>query len=160
MRVGELKVSGSAATYIWKAFRMTIKVNPDPHAGGFTPQPIGSVTARVDDLEEVIAAIRALKAVGFSEDVTSVFIGEEGLSKLDLHGENHGMLARAVRALESLTAEERANLECETALKEGCMFVCVSTDGSDKQKATVNQILKDHNARNVKYFGRWTVEHL
>jgi hypothetical protein len=139
---------------------MTIKVNPDPHADGFTPQPIRSVTARVDDLGDLIAAIRALKAAGFSEDDTSVFIGEEGLSKLDLHGENHGMLARAIRALESLTAEERANLECETALKEGCLFVSISTDGSDKQKATVDQILKDHNARDLKFFGRWTVEHL
>ena len=139
---------------------MTIKVNPDPHADGFTPQPIRSVTARVDDLGDLIAAIRALEAAGFSEDDTPVFIGEEGLSKLDLHGENHGMLARAVRALESLTAEERANLECETALKEGCLFVCVSTDGSDKQKATVDQILKDHNARNLRFFGRWTVERL
>jgi hypothetical protein len=139
---------------------MTIKVNPDPHAEGFTPQPILSVTARLDDLGDVIAAIRALKAAGFSDDDTSVFMGEEGLSKLDLHGENHGMLARAVRVLESLTAEERVNLDCEAALKEGCIFVCVSTDGSDKQKATVNQILKDHNARNLKYFGRWTVEHL
>jgi hypothetical protein len=139
---------------------MTIKVNPDPHADGFTPQPIRSVTARVDDLGDLIAAIRALEAAGFSEDDTSVFMGEEGLSKLDLHGENHGMLARAIRALESLTAEERANLDCETALKEGCLFVCVSTDGSDKQKATVDQILKDHNARNLKFFGRWTVEHL
>jgi hypothetical protein len=139
---------------------MTIKVNPDPHAEGFTPQPILSVTARLDDLGDVIAAIRALKAAGFSDDDTSVFMGEEGLSKLDLHGENHGMLARAVRALESLTAEERVNLDCEAALKEGCIFVCVSTDGSDKQKATVNQILKDHNARNLSFFGRWTVEHL
>jgi hypothetical protein len=139
---------------------MTMKVNPDPHADGFTPQPIRSVTARVDDLGDLIAAIRALKAAGFSEDDTSVFIGEEGLSKLDLHGEHHGMLARAIRTLESLTAEEQANLECETALKEGCLFVCVSTDGSDKQKADVNQILKGHNARNLRFFGRWTVEHL
>jgi hypothetical protein len=106
---------------------MRLKVNPHPHAKEFTPQPIRSVTARVDDLGDVIAAIRALKVAGFSEDETSVFMGEEGLGKLDLHGEHHGKLARAVRALESLTAEERANLECETALKEGCLFVCVST---------------------------------
>ena len=139
---------------------MTIKVNPDPHADGFTPQPIRSVTARMDDLDDLIVAMRALKAAGFSEDDASVFMGEEGLSKLDLHGENHGILARVIRALESLTAEERANLECETALKEGCLFVCVSTDGSDEQKAAVNQILKDHNARNLSFFGRWTVEHL
>jgi len=139
---------------------MTIKVNPDPHADGFTPQPIRSVTARMDDLDDLIVAMRALKAAGFSEDDASVFTGEEGLSKLDLHGENHGILARVIRALESLTAEERANLECETALKEGCLFVCVSTDGSDEQKAAVNQILKDHNARNLSFFGRWTVEHL
>ena len=151
---------GLVARCTWRTSRMTIKVNPDPHADGFTPQPIRSVTARMDDLDDLIVAMRALKAAGFSENDASVFMGEEGLSKLDLHGENHGILARVIRALESLTAEERANLECETALKEGCLFVCVSTDGSDEQKAAVNQILKDHNARNLSFFGRWTVEHL
>ncbi len=79
-------------------------------------------------------------------------MAEEGLSKLDLHGENHGMLARIIRALATLTAQDPANLECEPVLKEGCLFVCVSTDGGDKQRATANQILKDHDARNLKYF--------
>jgi hypothetical protein len=87
------------------------------------------------------------------------FMGEEGLGKLDPHGENHGMLGRAVRASESLTDEERPNLGCETALKERCLSACVSTDGSDKQRAAVNQILKDNNARNLRYFGCWTLEH-
>src|ERR1039458_5294073 len=97
--------------------QMTVSVNPDPHAEGFTPQPIYNVTAVFDDLHDVISAVRSLKQYGFTDECTSVFIGKEGLSKLDLQGEDHGVLARVTRALESLTAEERANRDAEAALK-------------------------------------------
>src|ERR1019366_10211133 len=89
---------------------MTVNVNPDPHAEGFTPQPIYNVTAVFDELNDVISAVRSLKQYGFSDERTSVFRGKEGLARLDLHGEDHGVLARVIRALESLTAEEQANV--------------------------------------------------
>lgn len=79
---------------------------------------------------------------------------------MDLHGEEHGVLARVIRALESLTAEDQANQDAEAALKEGRIFIAVLTDGSDEQKATVESILKGHNAHNVRFFGRWTVKRL
>ena len=79
---------------------------------------------------------------------------------MDLHGEEHGVLARVVRTLEGSTAEAEANRVAEEALKEGCMFIAVSTDGSDQQKANVEQILKLHNAQQLHYFGRWTVARL
>jgi hypothetical protein len=88
---------------------MTANVNPDPHVKGFTPQPISSVTAIIDQLDDVVAALGSLQQSGFSAEQVSVFIGAEGLAQLDLHGEKHGILARALRALECLAAEEQAN---------------------------------------------------
>jgi hypothetical protein len=79
---------------------------------------------------------------------------------LDLHGEDHGVLARVTRALESLTAEEQANRDAEAALKEGRIFITVQTVGSDEQKETVERVLKAHKAHIPRFFGRWTVERL
>src|ERR1035441_4278347 len=89
--------------------QMSISVNPDPHAESFTPQPIHNVTAVFDDLDDVISAVRSLKHYGFADEGTSVFIGKEGLVKLDLHGEHHGVLAHVIRALESLNAKKQPN---------------------------------------------------
>jgi hypothetical protein len=139
---------------------MTANVNPDPHEKGFTPQPISSVTAIIDELDNLLAALESLQQSGFSEEQVSVFMGAEGLSKLDLHGEKHGILARALRALESLAAEQQANQDAEAALNEGCILIAVLTDGSETQKSTVERILKDHNAHTLRFFGRWTVERL
>lgn len=135
-------------------------INPDPHAEGFTPQPIYNVTAVLEHISDVFSVVQSLENSKFSEDQISVFIGQDGLAKLDLHGEEHGMLARVVRAWESLTAEAEANREAEAALKEGRIFIAVSTDGSDQQKAQVEQILKAHNAHKLHFFGHWTVERL
>jgi len=139
---------------------MTANVNPDPHAEGFTPQPIYNVTAVIDELQDLISAVRSLRRSGFSDEHTSVFMGKEGLAKLDLHGEDHGVLARVIRALESLTAEARANQDAEAALKEGRIFITVKTDGSEEQKATVERILKANKAHTLRFFGLWTVQHL
>ena len=139
---------------------MTAKVNPDPHAEGFTPQPIYNVTAVFDELHDVASAVRSLKLSGFPDAGMSVFMGKEGLAKLDLHGEDHGMLARVIRTLESLTAEEAANREAEVALKEGRIFVAVQTDGSDRQKELIERVLKAHNAQALRFFGRWTIERM
>ena len=135
-------------------------INPDPHAEGFKPQPIYNVTAVLEHISNVFSVVQSLEKSGFSEDQISVFIGQDGLAKLDLHGKEHGVLARVVRALESLTAEAEANRHAEATLREGRIFVAVSTDGSDQQKAIVERILKAHHARQLHYFGRWTVERL
>jgi hypothetical protein len=139
---------------------MKANINPDPHAEGFKPQPIYNVTAVLENISDVFAVVQSLEKSGFSEDQISVFIGQDGLAKLDLHGKEHGVLARVVRALESLTAEAEANREAEAALKQGRIFIAVSTDGSNQQKANVEQILKAHDAHKLHFFGRWTIERL
>ncbi len=139
---------------------MTANVNPDPHADGFTPQPIYNVTAVFDKLHDVVSAVRSLRHSGIPDERTSVFVGKEGLAKLDLHGGDHGVLARVIRAFESLTAEQLANQDAETALNEGRIFIAVQTDGSDEQKEAAERVLKAHNAHTLRFFGRWTVERL
>ena len=64
---------------------MTANVNPDPHGKGFTPQPISSVTAIIDDLDDLVAALESLQQSGFTAEQISVFMVAEGLAQLDLH---------------------------------------------------------------------------
>jgi len=139
---------------------MPTNVNPDPHADGFQLQPTNRITAIVDSLDDVLTAVECLKQAGFSDEDLAVFIGRDGLAKLDLHGEGHGILGRVVRAADSLTSNQQANQEAENALNAGHIYVTVLTDGSDEQKTTAERVLKAHNANNCRYYGRWTVEPL
>ena len=146
--------------FVEREVSMKTIVNPDPHAKGFKPQPTFNVTAVLEHMSDVFSAVWSLARSGFSEEQISVFVGRDGLAKLDLHGEEHGMLARVVRALETLTAEDQANRDAETALKEGRIYLAVSTDGTDQQKAKAERILRAHNAQKIRFFGRWMVERL
>jgi hypothetical protein len=139
---------------------MPTHVNPDPHAQGFQLQPTHHVTAIIDNLDDVLSTMQELTQAGFSDNDLSVFIGKDGVAKLDLHGENHGILGRIVRAADSLTSNQEANQEAEAALKAGSAYVTVLTDGGDRQKRTAERILKAHHADNVRYYGQWTVEPL
>jgi hypothetical protein len=139
---------------------MPTHVNPDPHAEGFRLQPTNHATAIIDNLDDVLSTMQDLRQAGFSDNDLSVFIGSDGLAKLDLHGENHGILGRIVRAADSLTSNQDANQEAEAALKEGSAYVMALTDGGEEQKRTAERILKAHHARNVRYYGQWTVEPL
>jgi hypothetical protein len=139
---------------------MPTHVNPDPHAEGFQLQPTNHVTAIIDNLDDVLSAIQDFKQAGFSDNDLSVFIGRDGLAKLDLHGKKHGILGRIVRAADSLTSNQEANQEAEAALKAGNAYVTVLTDGGEDQKTTAERILKAHHAKNVRYYGQWTVEPL
>jgi len=139
---------------------MTTHVNPDPHAEGFQWQPTNKVTAIIDRLDDVFSAIRSLQHAGFSEKDLSVYLGKDGLAKLDVHGKGHGVLGRIIRAVESVTADQHPDKDAEAALKEGRAYITVSTDGSDEQKATAERVLKAHGAHGVRYFGRLIVERL
>jgi hypothetical protein len=135
---------------------MAASVNPDPHAESFAPQPIHNVTAEFDNPRDVETAVRALNEARLTDQQISVFAGPDGLANLDLHGEGHGVLARLIRAVESATSDE--NQIAEKALQEGRILVRVSTDGSDEQKATVENLLQSHGAHGIRFFGRLTVE--
>ncbi len=107
-----------------------------------------------------LSAIQHLTQAGFSDNDLSVFIGTDGLAKLDLHGKKDGIMGRIVRAADSLTSNQQANQEAEDALKTGSAYVTVLTDGGEEQKRTAERILKAHHANNVRYYGQWTVEPL
>ena len=139
---------------------MATNVNPDPHSTGFQWQATNSVTAIVDNLDELKYAIHSLRQSGFSDEDVAVFMGRDGLAKLDIHGENHGLSGRLIRAVESVTADQHPDTEVESALRQGRIYVIISTQGDDQRKSAAEHALKACSAHNIRYFGRWAVEHL
>jgi len=138
---------------------MATNINPDPHTDGFQWQPTNSVTAILDNTESMNAVIQSLKQSGFADADISVFMGREGLDKLDLHGEVHGISGRMIRAVESLTADQYPDKGVESALREGRIYIAAATHGDDQRRAIAEEILKANDACNIRYFGRWAVEH-
>ena len=139
---------------------MATNVNPDPHSEGFQWQPTNSVTAILNGVEEVNQVIHSLKQSGFSGDDISVFMGRDGLAKLDVHGENHGVAGRLIRAVESVTADQHPDKDVESALRQGRVYMTISTHGDDQKKAVAERVLKAHHADTIRHFGRWAVERL
>src|SRR5258705_11473981 len=125
---------------------MPTHVNPDPHAEGFQLQPTNHVTAIIDNLGDVLSAIGDLTQACFSVNDLSVFIGRDGLAKLDLRGANHGILGRSVRAADSLTSNQEANQAAEAALNGGSAYIRVFTDGEEDQKRPCESRLKAYHA--------------
>jgi len=142
-----------------REYCVATNINPDPHADGFQWQPTNSVTAIVDKREDLNSALASLKQAGFSGEDLSIFIGREGLEKLDVRGEAHGISGRLIRAWESVTADQHPDKEVESALQQGRIYIAVCTHNDDGQRTIAEQTLKAHNAHNIRYFGRWAVEH-
>jgi len=140
---------------------METNVNPDTDAERFSEQFKNAVTAFIDELPDFNEAVVALERARLGPDQIYVFMGEEGLERLDLHGQSHGFLSRVIRGIEFMRAEERTYYEqIERGLKTGGFFVAVRTDGSDQQRSVAENILKAHHAHDVRYFGTWSIAHL
>jgi hypothetical protein len=128
---------------------------------GLSAVPQNGIGALIDDKSDADGAVRVLRDAGYYGGGVSVFIGQEGLNRLDLKGETHGVVGRVKHVVESFFTEERKFHDAiESALKEGTCYLTVQTDGSDEQKNAVQSILKAHNAHEIRFFGTWATEHL
>ncbi len=56
----------------------------------FYSYPAHNIVGVLDDSEKTSAAIKALKAEGFTDEDIDVFCGQKGLERLDFAGEKHG----------------------------------------------------------------------
>jgi hypothetical protein len=131
-----------------------IRINPDPHTGGFVYFPTHAVTASFPAGENVRPILEELSAAGFPDDVIEVFSGDEGLKKLDPEGRHHGWWVRFVRSLDDTFFEDDHMFRrTEQNLRAGGSVVAVFTfkDGEKKKRAA--SILKAHRGQDVVYWG-------
>lgn len=115
------------------------------------------MVAVLDDDAGVRAALGELAKLGIDSSDVVVLAGEEGLTRLDAGGEQHGLFGRLLRVLQ-MTAEEGNALEFHRrALVDGKNVLHVTARG-DEQKDRVAAALAAAGGHHLAYFGRWTVE--
>lgn len=68
---------------------------------GFIPYPTNRVVGTVADAEHADAAVTALVEAGFDRQSIDVLHGQEGLSRLDPTGAEHGLPERLQRVADS-----------------------------------------------------------
>ena len=121
--------------------------------------PTNKVVGIIDDPGDAKAALRDLRAAGFTADELEVLTGEEGAHRIDVTGEEHGPLARFVRSFQKLLGDyEPAHVRRhEREFLAGHYGIGVTAkDGEAREKA--RQILKSHNGHFINFYGQWVME--
>ncbi len=138
-----------------------VTLNPDPHAKGYRFSPHRYVTAMFHSTDRLTPVLDELTACCFEDDEIEVFVGDEGVEKLDVTGKNHGIVVRLLRDMEEFFTDETDHLKhTDHALRQGGCAVDVYTRGDPDKKMLAARIMKDHGAHEVCYWGRWVIEKL
>jgi hypothetical protein len=138
-----------------------IRINPDPHTGGYVYFPARAVTAMFPAGCDVQPVLRELAKAGFMDDRIDVFTGKKGAKELDLEGQRHGLWVRFTRGIEELFEDEYEEFEkAQRTLDAGGSVVAVFTLKDLEKKRQAASILKNHHGQDVMYWGPWLVEYL
>jgi len=137
-------------------------INPDPHRYGYVFVPLNRITALFSSDADAKAAVGELKVLGIDAGAIDVFIGEDGANALDLAGFEHGAVVRMLRNLESLTVQiaEHTTQDAERTLRTGGIAIAILMDQRESMKDDIAAVLRRHDARAIRYWGRWTIEAL
>jgi hypothetical protein len=136
-----------------------IKINQDPHTGGYAYVPLRGVTGFFGPEVEILPIIKELNASGYSQDFIEVFEGIEGANVLDVEGKRHGLLVRFMRELEEFFADEtRLFHRANDVLRGGGSVVAVFPHGHETEWRKVGAILKAKGATDVTHWGNWIIE--
>ncbi|HIG89128.1 hypothetical protein [Candidatus Thioglobus sp.] len=127
----------------------------------FETYPTNRIVAIIDTKMEADEACCDLINAGFDDSQIDESVGSEGLKFLDPDGRNHGFLTKVVRTWQRVAqGEELAYLKrIKTSLKEGHVVLSVPAL-TDVARNKVTEILQSHRAENIRFYGRFHVEHL
>jgi uncharacterized protein (TIGR02246 family) len=123
----------------------------------FISYPTNRVTGTVADAKTARATIDALLQAGFRRGDIEVLHGEDDLSRLDPTGADHGFLEQFQRTLFRTAArnEEYKHLTRHVEdLRAGRYVIMVLARQRD-ERITAADILSDHGAEFIGFYGRW-----
>jgi hypothetical protein len=122
--------------------------------------PTNKVVGIIDDPDDAKAALRDLKAAGFTTDDIEVLTGKEGAHRIDPTGEVHGTSARIIRWLQKFGDMEPEHVRRhEQELLAGHYGIGV-TAKEPEARERVRKILKSHNGHFINFYGEWVIEAL
>jgi len=125
----------------------------------FISYPTDKVVGIIDDSDDAKAALRDLRAAGFTADDIEVLTGEEGAHRVDVTGEEHGPLARFVRSFQRVLGHyEPVHVRRhEQELLAGHFGIGVTAKDPDTREK-VRKILKSHKGHFINFYGKWAME--
>ena len=131
-------------------------------AGDFIAYPTNRVVGTIDTPGPARAAIQALLQAGIAGDDIDVLHGDQDLRRLDVSGAEHGFIAQFQRTLLRLAgpAEESAHLRRHVEDVRAGRFVIMVLAKEQGRRDVVAEILSDHGAEFIGFYGRWAWQSL
>ena len=127
----------------------------------FETYPTNRIVAVIDTKMEADEVCCDLMNAGFDNSEIDESVGADGLKFLDPDGRSHGLMTKLIRKWQfAAQGEEYKYLKLiKKGLQEGHTVVSVPTlTKIARQKAA--SILRLHNAKDIRFYGRFYVEHL
>ncbi|MGH8907999.1 MAG: hypothetical protein ACRD0K_16160 [Egibacteraceae bacterium] len=126
----------------------------------FLDYPTNRVLAVIDKPDHVRAAVENLARAGFGADAVDVLCGEEGARRLDVTGEDHGLISRLTRILQSFGAEHERLKRHVEELRAGRFLICVYVGEDEERKGKAHVTLNSAGAHYINYYSEWSIEQL
>jgi hypothetical protein len=124
----------------------------------FIGYPRGKVLAVFDTRSDADRALRALRSLKPSPAAIEQFEGLSDADRFDATGQRHGLVARALRAVQfSMMDQLPAMAWYEAALRDGKVVIAVRT--RDRSETThVVEVLEREDGHYINHFGRVATE--
>ena len=126
----------------------------------FRLYPRGKMYGVFADLEGVRALTTRLVELGLESEKVEVLEGEDGITSLDPDGRHHGLIARLVRYLQSITDERDLVERYVRALLQGRYVVAVSLPNRREVFDDACRAFRDAGATQINYYGAFVTEQL
>ena len=127
----------------------------------FIPYPTNRVVGTVGDADKARTAVDALLRAGFDRKDIDVLHGEEDLQRLDPTGAEHGLLAQFQRRLiRAFELEEFKHLTHRVEDVRADRFVIMVRTRRRVHRIAAADILHEHGAEFVGFYGRWACEEI
>ena len=136
-------------------------MNASTERRDFIAYPTNRVVGTVGDVNRARAAIDALLKAGFDTHDIEILHGEDDVKRLDPTGSGHGFIAQFQRTLiRTFDLEEFKHLMHHVEdVRAGRYVIMVLTKRRD-QRSIAGDILHQHGAEFVGFYGRWAWEGL
>ena len=128
----------------------------------FVFNPTNKVIGIIDDAGEARAALRDLRAAGFTTEQLEVLTNEEGTQRIGLTGEEREVSVHIIGSNEKPEAYYDAPgliKQIEQELKAGHYGIGIGPTDSEARER-VHEILKSHGGHFINYYGKWMAEAL
>lgn len=126
----------------------------------FSLYPRGKMYGVFDSLEDVRDLTERLLDLGLQSEKVEILEGEEGIAALDPDGRHHGLVARLVRLLQSITDERDLAERYVRDLLMGRYVVAVSLPNDRTVFEQTCRAFRDSGGHAINYYGLFVTEQL